>query len=51
MIRAGRSARIVEMGLDMPPADQRTPKALAALRQADIAKWWPVIKAAGLKAE
>ena len=43
--------RIVEMGLDMPPADQRTPEALEDLRKADIAKWWPVIKAAGLKAE
>jgi tripartite-type tricarboxylate transporter receptor subunit TctC len=43
--------RIVEMGLDMPGSDQRSPEALAALRQADVAKWWPVIKAAGLKAE
>ena len=43
--------RIVEMGLDMPPADQRTPEALEALRKADVAKWWPVIKAAGLKVE
>lgn len=43
--------RIVEMGLDMPPPDQRTPQALEALRKADVAKWWPVIKAAGLKVE
>jgi tripartite-type tricarboxylate transporter receptor subunit TctC len=43
--------RIVEMGLDMPPADERTPEALEDLRKADVAKWWPVIKAAGLKAE
>jgi tripartite-type tricarboxylate transporter receptor subunit TctC len=43
--------RIVEMGLDMPPADERTPEALEGLRKADVAKWWPVIKAAGLKAE
>jgi tripartite-type tricarboxylate transporter receptor subunit TctC len=43
--------RIVEMGLDMPPADQRTPEALEDLRKADVAKWWPLIKAAGLKAE
>jgi hypothetical protein len=32
-------------------ADQHTPEALAALRQAEIDKWWPIIKAAGLKAE
>ena len=43
--------RIVDMGLDMPAPDQRTPEALEDLRKADIAKWWPVIKAAGLKAE
>jgi tripartite-type tricarboxylate transporter receptor subunit TctC len=42
--------RIVEMGLDMPDADQRTPKALEVLRKADVVKWWPIIKAAGLKA-
>ncbi len=43
--------RIVDMGLDMPASDQRTPDALDDLRKADIAKWWPIIKAAGLKAE
>jgi tripartite-type tricarboxylate transporter receptor subunit TctC len=41
--------RIVEMGLDMPGPDQRTPEALEALHKADDAKWWPIIKAAGLK--
>ncbi len=43
--------RIVEMGLDMPGADERTPEALRALQKADIEKWWPIIKDAGLKAE
>ena len=43
--------RIVEMGLDMPASDQQAPEALGALRKADIEKWWPIIKAAGLKAE
>jgi tripartite-type tricarboxylate transporter receptor subunit TctC len=43
--------RVVDMGLDMPDADQRTPEALDALRKADADKWWPIIKAAGLKAE
>ena len=37
--------------VDMPDADQRTPEALDALRKADADKWWPIIKAAGLKAE
>ena len=43
--------KMTELGLDMPPAEQRTPQGLAAKRDADDAKWWPIIKAAGLKAE
>jgi tripartite-type tricarboxylate transporter receptor subunit TctC len=43
--------RIVEMGLDMPGSSEMTPAALEALRKADIDKWWPIIKAAGLKVE
>jgi tripartite-type tricarboxylate transporter receptor subunit TctC len=43
--------QIVEMGLDMPEIGQTTPEALEALRKADIATWWPIIKAAGLKVE
>jgi tripartite-type tricarboxylate transporter receptor subunit TctC len=43
--------KMIELGLDMPPDAERTPEGLAAKRDADDAKWWPVIKAAGLKAE
>jgi tripartite-type tricarboxylate transporter receptor subunit TctC len=43
--------RVIDMGLDMPASDQRTPEALDALRKTDIEKWWPIMKAAGLKAE
>jgi tripartite-type tricarboxylate transporter receptor subunit TctC len=43
--------QIVEMGLDMPGRAEMTPAALEALRKADIDKWWPIIKAAGLKVE
>jgi tripartite-type tricarboxylate transporter receptor subunit TctC len=43
--------KMLELGLDMPPDEQRTPEGLAAKRDADDAKWWPIIKAAGLKAE
>jgi tripartite-type tricarboxylate transporter receptor subunit TctC len=41
--------RVIDMGLDMPPPDQRTPEALAALQKAEIAKWWPLAKEAGVK--
>jgi hypothetical protein len=30
----------------MPPVDQLTPEALEAWQKAEIAKWWPIIKAA-----
>jgi tripartite-type tricarboxylate transporter receptor subunit TctC len=39
------------LGLRMPPADQLTPEALGAWQKAEIAKWWPMIKAANVKVE
>ncbi len=44
-------ARIVEAGFDIPQPDQLTPEALAAHHKAETDKWWPVIKAANIKAE
>ena len=44
-------ARTVDQGLDIPPRDQQTPEALAAFQKAEIEKWWPIIKAAGIKGE
>lgn len=41
--------RMVELALEMPPSDQLTPEALAALQKAEIDKWWPLMKAAGIK--
>ena len=32
-------------------AREQTPEALAALQQAEINKWWPIIEAAGIKPE
>jgi tripartite-type tricarboxylate transporter receptor subunit TctC len=43
--------RLIELGQDIFPRDQQTPAALRALHQADIEKWWPIIKAANAKAD
>jgi len=44
-------SRLGELGSEIPPRDQQTPQALAALQKAEIEKWWPIIKAANIKAE
>jgi tripartite-type tricarboxylate transporter receptor subunit TctC len=43
--------RFADQGQEIPPRDQQTPEALAAYQKADIEKWWPMIKAAGIKGE
>jgi tripartite-type tricarboxylate transporter receptor subunit TctC len=39
------------LGLEMPPKDQLTPEALGAFQKSEIAKWWPMIKAADVKVD
>jgi tripartite-type tricarboxylate transporter receptor subunit TctC len=41
--------RITDLGFEIPSPDGQTAKALAAAQHADIEKWWPIIKAAGVK--
>jgi tripartite-type tricarboxylate transporter receptor subunit TctC len=41
--------RFTALGRVIYPREQLTPQALAAIQKADIAKWWPIIKAAGIK--
>jgi tripartite-type tricarboxylate transporter receptor subunit TctC len=43
--------RLDEVGVQIPPPDKRSPEALAALQKAEVAKWWPIIKGAGIKGE
>ena len=43
--------RLVDLAQDIFPREQLTPEALAAFHNAEIEKWWPIIKAAGIKAE
>jgi len=43
--------RFAEVGQDIWPADQQSPEALDTKQKAEIEKWWPIIKEAGIKAE
>ena len=44
-------SRIAYNGLEIFPREQQTPEALRALQKSEIEKWWPIIKAAGIKGE
>ena len=43
--------RLVDMAQEIPPREQQTPEALGKLQKSEIDKWWPIIKAANIKAE
>ena len=43
--------RFKEIGQEPWPRDKQTPEALAAQQKAEIEKWWPIIKAANIRAE
>ena len=47
----GVQKRLAELGQETPPREMQTPEGLAAFQKAEIEKWWPIIKAAGIKAE
>ncbi len=42
--------RLTKVGLEIPAPQDQSPEALGAFQKAEIDKWWPVIKAAGIKA-
>jgi tripartite-type tricarboxylate transporter receptor subunit TctC len=43
--------RLADLGLDIASREQQTPEGFDAFHKAEIAKWWPVIKAANIKVE
>jgi tripartite-type tricarboxylate transporter receptor subunit TctC len=47
----GVSKRLSDLGQVIPPLEQQSPEALAAHHKAEIDKWWPLIRAAGIKVE
>ena len=47
----GVRKQLENLGLQLPSANQLAPEALGAWQKAEIAKWWPMIKAANVKVE
>ncbi len=43
--------RLAELGQELPAREQQNPEALRAHHKAEIEKWWPIIKAANIKAD
>lgn len=43
--------QLENLGLQIPPRDQSTPKALGDWQKSEIAKWWPMIKSANVKVD
>jgi tripartite-type tricarboxylate transporter receptor subunit TctC len=43
--------RLQDLGIQIAPLDQQSPEELRAYQKAEMARWWPVIKAANLKGE
>lgn len=44
-------ARLAELGLDIASRELQTPEGLAAFHKAEVEKWWPIIRAAGIRVE
>jgi tripartite-type tricarboxylate transporter receptor subunit TctC len=43
--------RLAVLAIEVPPPEQLGPETLGAFHKAEIDKWWPIIKAAGIKGE
>jgi tripartite-type tricarboxylate transporter receptor subunit TctC len=43
--------RLGDLGQEIMPRDRQTPEALRVFHKAEIDKWWPIIKAAGITGE
>ncbi len=43
--------KFAELGQVIPPRAEQTPEVLGALRKAEADRWWPIIRAAGIKPE
>lgn len=41
--------RLESQGMEIAAREKQTPESLAAIQQAEIRKWWPIIEASGIK--
>jgi len=46
----GVRKRLTDLGAVIAPKEEQNPAALAAFHAAEVAKWWPIIKSANIKA-
>ena len=47
----GVRERLAKLAIEVPPPERLGPEPLAAYQKAEIEKWWPIVKAAGIKGE
>ena len=40
-----------DLGMNLPPREIVTPQAFAAFHKSEVEKWYPIVKASGVKAE
>lgn len=45
------SRKLADQGFEIPPPEKMPPDALAAHQQAEIDRWWPILRAANIKRE
>jgi tripartite-type tricarboxylate transporter receptor subunit TctC len=43
--------KLEAQGFEIPPREPQTPEALGVYQKAEIEKWWPIIKAAGIRVQ
>jgi tripartite-type tricarboxylate transporter receptor subunit TctC len=51
LANANVRTRLADLAQEIFPREQQTPEALGAFHKAEIEKWWPIVKAANIKAE
>jgi tripartite-type tricarboxylate transporter receptor subunit TctC len=45
------SRRFADLAYEIVPREQQTPEALGVFHKAEIEKWWPILKEAGIRGE